>query len=192
LFNGGYFGALIGHGSVNTRLTGPRGPRVNETSVIADFGNSGGTWGLLAGYGHAFDHWYLGVETEGQPSKTRWAFSREEDVRDFDIEKRLSYSAAVRLGYLAGNRVLYYGRLGWVRSEFMSRYIFGESYVDQDNTLDGLRYGGGIEVRNNSNVFFRLDYSRTAYDEYEVDYGSAIDTLKPKENLLWLGAGVGF
>jgi opacity protein-like surface antigen len=198
-FSGPYIGVLAGYGSLDSRVTGVRGPQRDSTNLTADFGNGGATWGLLGGFGRTFGSWYAGLEAEGQPSELSWSFARdsavvtEPSVRNIDVEKSLSYGLAARLGYLAGDRVLVYGRAGTAWTEFTTQYSqFGETIADQDDTLSGVRLGGGMEFQGSRGVFLRLDYTWTGYEDLDIDLTNRPENFDHDENIFWLGTGVRF
>lgn len=198
-FSGPYIGVLAGYGSLDSKVTGVRGPQQDSTNLKADFGDGGATWGLLGGFGKTFGSWYAGLEAEGQPSELSWSFARdpavasEPSVRNIHVEKSLSYGLGARLGYLAGERVLVYGRAGAVRTELTTQYSqFGETIADQDDTLSGVRLGGGMEFQANRGVFLRLDYTWTGYEDLDINLRNRPENFDHEENIFWLGTGVRF
>lgn len=198
-FSGAYVGLAAGYGSVNSEVTGFRGPQRDSTNLTAGFGDNGATWGLLGGFGKTFGNWYAALEAEGQPSELRWSFDRATpnpdlpSQRQFSVEKHLTYGLGGRLGYVAADRALFYGRVGAVRTEFTTRYLQqGELFADRDDNLNGVRFGGGVELQGSRGVFIRLDYSWTTYEDLDIPVQTGDENFDHDENLFLVGTGVRF
>jgi outer membrane autotransporter protein len=98
----------------------------------------------------------------------------------------------VRAGYVLNDAVLLYGRAGVVNSWFDNEYSFAGSDVDRTKSELGLRVGAGVEFALSNNVTMRLDYTRTDYGSYEVDYGSGVESFDNAENLFRVGISYRF
>ena len=83
--------------------------------------------------------------------------------------------------------VLVYGRAGLVGTQFNTSYDFRADSVDQDDFKPGVRIGGGAEIAVSADTSIRLDYTRTDYKGYSVDYNSGVDTFDNAENLFRVG-----
>lgn len=132
-----------------------------------DFGGRGTDFGVFGGYGHAFGRLYAGVELESDGSSTGWYHEKQPGGRQFSVEARGSYGAAIRLGYATAYGALLYLRAGRARGRFNTTYVKGENsdaWVDRNDTRTGNRFGVGIEAQLWKSAFVRLDYAATRYD----------------------------
>jgi len=188
-FEGPYLGAQAGVGRMDTSLEGPRG---NNGALKADFSGTGGVWGGFAGYGLAFGPWYLGLEGEGDTGSVGWDHARQPGGRVFMVDKGASFGIGGRVGYTLAGGSLLYGRLGMARTTFDTHYEFGTTIIDSQDTLSGLRVGGGLQVPLSKSLFLRLDYAHTNYGEYTVDYGGGIDSFDNADSQVRLGIGYRF
>lgn len=183
-FSGGYVGAQAGYGTLETVNVGPR----QAGSVLnADRGGHGANVGIYGGYGLMLGDFFIGAELDGGVSDAGWQIARDPTGRTYSVEKDESFGASARLGYVLPYGTLIYARGGIVRTTFNTKYAFGGSSVDQDNTLNGLRVGGGIETPLTDQLFLRFDYTHTSYDAYSVNYGAGTDTFDNEENVVLVG-----
>lgn len=201
---GFYAGAGLGHGTLNTELTGlHRDQGTGPYGFTGDFSGSGVGVGAFAGYGHTFGRIYLGVELEAGAANYGWYHERESEGggRDFAVEKRGSYGVSLRLGYVLSNGSLLYGRIGHARTRFNTIYSKGPStdqWIDRADRIDGTRLGLGAEVPAARNAFVRMDYTYTKYDAYGLvtGHGGGTNademTFNNRENLFRLSLGFRF
>jgi len=170
--SGFYTGVQIGHGSLNSQLSGTQqtGGGV-PFDVKGDFGDqSGVTGGVFAGYGRAWKRWYAGLEGELGMSTAKWKQREASGGRDFSVEKKDSHGVSLRGGYTLDNGALLYARAGGVKTRFNTEWVKGDDPVndiDRDDTKFGTRVGLGAEIPLNRGSFVRLDYSYTNYENYD-------------------------
>ena len=193
-FSGFYAGAQIGHGMLAAENTGVRvsqgGARVND--ALIDRASVGLTGGLYAGYGATFGPFYLGAEAEAEVASVNWDIERDPAGRLYSMEKRGAVGVGARAGYVLNDTVLLYGRVGVVNGWFDSDYATATTAVSQTDTLTGVRFGGGVEFAVSDNLRMRLDYTRTVYEDFEVDYLTGVDGFDPSENLFRVGLSYAF
>lgn len=203
---GFYAGAGLGHGTLGTLVTGlHRDQSTGPFDFTGDFASSSGGVGAFAGYGHTFGRAYAGAELEAESANSGWYHSREAGSggggRDFAVEKRGGYGAALRLGYVLANGTVLYGRAGPVRTRFNTIYNKGPQtaqWIDRSDKVDGARVGVGAEVPASRSAFVRLDYTYTKYDAYGFVTahagGANADEMnfEQRENLFRLGIGFRF
>jgi hypothetical protein len=201
-----YAGANLGHGTLGTELTGTHfDQNVGPYPFTGDFANSGFTGGFFAGYGHTFNQVYVGLELDAEASNFGWYHSRATGGgggRDFAVEKRGGYGAALRVGYVLPNGGLLYGRIGAVQTRFNTIYEKGagaNAWIDRSDTLSGARFGLGAEIPASENAFVRMDYSYTNYGDTvnfvtTHDGGANPDAMnfENSETLIRLGLGFRF
>lgn len=132
-----------------TSFTGPR------AGVTAGFdkvqGEEGFSYGVTAGYDLAVaDRVTFGPEVSFGDSTV--------DRAGFDVSRDIAASA--RLGYAVTPRVLAFGKVGYASTRFET--------AGADTTLEGVRYGGGLEFAVTPNSYVSAEYQRT---EYEAEFG---------------------
>lgn len=198
--DGFYAGAQAGDdrsGSLLDAVHRQAGPPA-VTEFRSDFGGRGNDAGAFTGYGHSFGGLYTGVEIEGDASRTGWYQAKLPNGRQFSVETRGSYGAAVRLGYQARSGALVYLRAGRVRGRFHTRYVKGnntDTWVARDDSRAGTRLGVGMEAPLTASTFLRLDYTTTRYAAiaFSTTQGSADDLrFSNRQNLFRIGLGVRF
>jgi hypothetical protein len=204
---GFYVGGNIGHGAINTKLTGTHydsGGTLGPFDFYGDFANASAEGGFFGGFGYTFGRVYLGAELEAEAANFGWYHERQTGGgggRDFAVEKRSSYGAGLRVGYVLDNGALLYARAGQVRSRFITSYDKGASdthYIDRLDKLNGTRIGLGTEAPAFRNAFVRMDYSYTKYDSFGfvTTHNGGLNpdamTFQDNENLFRLGLGLRF
>lgn len=169
-YDGLYGGVQVGHGAVSTSFTAPSHYHAAGNDTLdANFGAMGVSTGGFVGAGKTWGRWYLGAELDADATRMGWAHERTTNGtggRDFSVDKRWTYSGSLRFGYVLPQGALLYARLGTARTLFTTRYSRGSSgVVDRDDTLEGTRWGLGLELPVSRSIYMRLDYVATAYDE---------------------------
>lgn len=198
-FSGFYLGAQAGAAQLTTNLTGPRASR---TAKNDELGNTGFAGGPFAGYGRTFNKFYFGIELEGNVADIEWVARQEIGGRLTSVRKKYDVAGTVRGGYLINPSTLVYGRLGVAAARFNTFLRLGDGRTfDQEDTQIGLRVGVGAEVAATENLFVRLDYIYTRYQDYDLDFSSTgqinsgdrrIDNFGNEEMAFRIGAGYRF
>ncbi len=190
LLAGFYSGIQFGHGVLATETSGPRGGGGFD---YGEFGRDGNTEGLFFGYGTHLNHWYLGAEFEADDSHVAWFHSKDKtDSRTFNVQKNSSYGLSVRAGYLLNDGKLLYGRYGKVKTDFQTFYTVNSlplNAVDQEYSTSGHRYGFGVEIPEFNHLFWRMEYTFTDYDNYNVNYVTNTENFDNRESLFRIGLG---
>ncbi len=182
---GFYGGIQAGGDELDTRLEGPRGSNGTLDAGFAGFGFAGGAF---AGYAVDVDHWYLGLELEGDKDSVTWHHVNAPAGRVFSPRETNSLGAATRIGYILDQGSLIYGRVGVARTTFDTNYETASGRVFyQSNPELGLRLGGGIETPITNRIFLRLDYTHTDYSSYDVTVPSGTDSFSNTDNLVRVG-----
>jgi opacity protein-like surface antigen len=186
---GAYVGVQGGHGALLAENSGLRG---GGTPTVTDRGSLGLTGGVFAGYGARFGDFWLGGEVEAEVSGATVNLERDPLGREISMQKVATVGAAARVGYLVSDSVLLYGRAGLVNSWFDTDYATGGGSVSETDSQSGVRFGGGVEFTLTENTTMRLDYTRTEYESFDVDYGTGVDSFDPSENLFRVGVAYRF
>ncbi|MCW5751938.1 MAG: outer membrane beta-barrel protein [Alphaproteobacteria bacterium] len=189
-FAGFYGGVQGGYGTLDTIN---EGPRQAGSTLEADRAGSGPQGGVFAGYGAVFAGIYLGAEIDAGYSGIDWSISRDPDRRIYSVDQRESFGAGARIGYVFDGRTLVYGRVGVTRTKFDTEYSNGGVFSQREDTMTGLRVGGGVEVPATEHVFLRFEFNHlTALDTYSVDYNGGTDTFRNRVSNLSVGVGYRF
>ncbi len=185
-YRGFYAGGQVGHDALSMWTTGPRDA---GTTLTANYGDLGYTAGLFGGYGAQFGNLYLGGELEAELAKVHSDHEREGGGRTFASDKQWSYGASARVGYVANNTTLFYGRIGLVETRFQVDFTRGNNNLSTHYTKAGLRYGGGMEFPVSDNLIMRLDYTHTSYPEFSLTTPPAgdVEQYRPKDDLFRIG-----
>lgn len=183
-FSGPYAGVQLGHGALVSRNEGVRsgGAPLNVTR-----GAHGPLAGAFAGAGATISRLYVGVEADVDVSDIDWNIERDPGGRIYSAEHEYSFGAGARIGVLLGGSSLVYSRIGAAWTRFATDFETDDATVKSRLTRTGLRIGGGLETGLTPRARLRLDYTYTKYPEYEVEYGSSIDTFRNSEVLFRLG-----
>lgn len=116
------------------------GPRLEVTASAADVTKAPSAsdvdYGVAVGFDKTFGNFLVGVEASSD--------------NPFDSDRTVG--AAARLGYVASDNVLVYGKAGY------------ENYRNFGRDLDGLRLGGGVEVNVSSNSYVRGEVRYTDFE----------------------------
>ncbi|MFV3075109.1 outer membrane protein [Niveispirillum fermenti] len=158
-FDGAYVGAYTGYTDNNASAA--------SGAANAKFDSDGWLYGAYAGYGKTFDSFYLGGEIDLGSAD----ISGKGTVAGLptSLSMNESYGISARAGYLISNDALLYGRVGWQRTNYEVSVGSGATRIKADDTLDGLRLGGGLEYALTQNVLARVEYNYTDYDKTRFD-----------------------
>ncbi len=182
-----YIGLLAGHGTLVTGLDGPRGENGSNT---ADFGDHGAAAMAVGGYGVLAGDLYLGLEAEGSVRGPAWLHTSD---RVFSMDKRNAFGLAARVGWATPRRDLVYARFGWTSAAMRIDYAHGDSAYSATNRLTGFGGGGGIEVPVGVGGFLRTEYVVTSYSDIDVPAGGGkFDNMSASEGQFRFGGGFRF
>ena len=127
------------------------GPRAGVTLGYDKIGGDDGfAYGVSAGYDLAVaPRITFGPEV---------SFS-DSTVEEAGIDVSRDLAASVRLGYVVTPRVLAFGKVGYANTRLeASNSNFGGS-------IEGVRYGGGIEFAVTGNTYISAEYQRSEYED---------------------------
>lgn len=190
---GPYVGVMVGAGTAVAELSGPR---ELGTTFDGGFADTGLTAGLFGGYAWRLDPFQLALEVEAQGSGADWTQTRGAGVgggrRDITAGRKGVYGVAARLGYVLPSGVSLYARGGYVSADYFTTYFRDQSFVFQDDRLDGRRIGFGSEVPLAARGFLRLEYVYTDYAAYGINYRTGADRIANVETETRLALGFRF
>ena len=129
-------------------FTGPR------AGVTVGYDKLGGEDGFAYGVTTGFD---LAVT----PNIT---FGPEVSVSDTTVgggglELSRDLAASLRLGYIVTPRALLFGKVGYANTRFEA------SNSNTGASVEGVRYGGGVEFAVTGNTYVSAEYQRTEYED---------------------------
>ena len=137
-----------------------------DTATI-DARESGIIYGGYAGYDQQFGEFVVGVEAGFSPNG-RTITGDLADGGSIELNPKWSANASVRAGVVIADRALVYGRAGYARSRYsINRFANGNdtATVSENETRDGLMFGGGIEFAFNEYAALRVEYRRNKLDD---------------------------
>ncbi|KKW93158.1 porin family protein [Sphingobium chungbukense] len=130
-------------------FTGPRAGIILGYDKVQ--GGDGFTYGVSTGYDLAVTpRITFGPEVSLSESTAKFG--------GVDVSRDLA--ASVRLGYVVTPKVLAFGKVGYANSRF--------EIPGAHQTLEGVRYGGGLEYSVTPRTYISAEYQRT---EYEDNFG---------------------
>ncbi len=183
---GFYIGLGGGHDRLNSKNTGDR----EAGSLLqVDAGEGGASGGLFAGYGAVWHNIYLGAEAEAELSDVTWEREREPTGRVFEVDKEGGFGAALRAGYVLPGGALAYGRAGVMYSKFNTQVTTTGNHFEEDEFLLGLRLGMGLELPISEDLFARLEYSYTEYEDSSLATGTGPEGFENSEGLFRAAIG---
>ncbi len=192
VFDGAYIGAQIGMGQTSADGNYEPGTSGNSAFSFSDDEN-GLNGGIFAGYGkNIYQNFWLGGE---------FAYSRSDAEYKYDdgtvngkIEQNETWEIALRPGYLIQPETMVYGRLGLVKTNFDAYASDGTTTISGDKTLDGVRFGLGVEHSLENNFSIRLDASYTNYEDYSISDSTTQEkvSIDGDEKLIRIGIAYRF
>ena len=166
--DGFYVGAQAADAQLGSRFNAVQrqaGPPA-VANFVADFGDSGSSHGLFAGWGWSLGPLYIGAEADGDAGSGGWSHEKLPEGRDYSVSSRNTYALSLRLGFRTANGSIAYLRAGRAHGQFTTVYEKGQNpntWVDRDDTLTGTQVGAGLETPLTANAFVRLEYTYTHY-----------------------------
>lgn len=139
--------------------------------------------GLLYGVGIGYDFdmggMVLGIEGEWTDSTAKTEFSDGADFEGFGLGRvdtgRDLYVGA-RVGGKLSDDLLAYVKGGYTNTKYNVLSTDGESELDQDINTDGWRVGAGLEYQMADNIFTKIEYRYSKYEEAEFENGDLPDS----------------
>lgn len=185
-FTGFYIGLQGGYSitNVDVEVTDAGGTASDDIDI------DGFTGGLYGGYSGVNGRLFGGIEAEGSLSAAEY----DTGVNGFryEAEQRWTLGVSALAGVLARDNVLVYGRLGYVATNFEETLSGGGFRFSADETLDGLRVGGGVDVAINERASVRAEYTYTDYEDLSSSDPGLIVEVSPVEHLFRVGVAYRF
>lgn len=201
-FNGPYIGVKAGTRWVKVNITRFDRPLARWPNKW-DKPQAKATYGVDIGYGHVFNHFYLGGEIGYYQSQklNDITYLNSWDTNRFHNKLSGELTADALIGYTITPRFLFFGHVGlgyqsitsnyWVNRTFHPPYPPG--YLMHDVTKDfmSLRYGGGFKYAVTKHIDVSVDYTReitgTIHFPPMYESGHLGLTEKPESNTVMFG-----
>jgi len=161
-----YIGIQTGISNLETKLEGPRG---NNGTLQADFGDEGWSNGLFAGYGRYIGDWYLGLEADVSKATGGWDHAHVPGERIFAVSRDYEYGLSGIIGRSFKGGTMLYGKAGVVAAQFETDYQLRERGTQDRRTEGGIRVGVGVSAPIAHDVAVRLEHTYSAFDSYNID-----------------------
>ncbi len=152
-FEGFYAGGQVGYSNINVDVSLAGVGSADDN--LDGFGGGG-----FAGFGGTNGRLYGAIEVEAGYDGAEW--SETSGGVSADLEAQLTYGVGFRIGVVAADKLLLYGRIGWVRTN-TELSVTNLGSADQD--FDGLRIGGGVEGMFGDRIGVRGEYTYTSYED---------------------------
>ncbi len=169
-FNGPRIEALVGYDHLGAG---------SDTDTRNNGNIDGVTYGVGVGYDANLGSVVLGVEgeitdssakTNYGPLTSSFGFGRVSAGRDLYV--------GARAGFLATPETLVYAKVGYTNQKLDVLAGDLNQRTDTSFKLDGWRVGGGIERQFGSNVYGKLEYRYSNYDEAHINYASGAQSAR--------------
>lgn len=161
---GWYVGAQGGLNIVSGKLYS----KLNNVVARSSKNNSGGSAGVMAGYGHMWCNWYLA----GQVQADFGSFKQSASLNggNQSIKATSLWGVAGMLGYQVRNNWVVYARLG---ADY-ARWKLTSNALNQNKSKGKWAFAPGVGVRVSvaKNVFMNAEYKYSWFDRI----GSKVDT----------------
>lgn len=150
-------------------FTGPRAEAIVGWDHVGDdsIGNGsrdGVVYGGQLGYDYQAGKAVFGVEGEITGASTK---STATGVLVADDRLRVTAGrdlyVGARVGVVAGDRVLIYGKGGYTNARFNTHYTSTASDIEDHDTLDGWRLGAGAELKLTDKAYIKSEYRYSDY-----------------------------
>ena len=187
-FNGAYAGVLAGYENFNLKNSTTGLGVLNGFSTSGNYGASGKTGGIFAGYGKEFGKFYLGAEAEATLGNAEGKTNISTPIGYIysDAKHKNDYGVSIRPGFLVSDNTLIYTRIGFIRS------AFDDKAVNDKFNLNGLRLGLGTEFAVSSNINARFDWVYTNYQSYSYSDAYQISKSDINSNAFRIGVSYHF
>ena len=167
IFEGTYLGAQGGYSVIDVDVS-----VAGVGSASDELDGFGG--GVFIGFGGTNGNLYGSIEAEVGYDGAEW--SETSGGLSADVEAELTYGVGFRVGAVVAENFLIYGRVGWIRTNLdASLSVVGVGSASDDEDIDGLRVGGGVEGKLGDNIGVRGEFTYTNYEDISSVAGVNVD-----------------
>ncbi|HYE49087.1 MAG TPA: outer membrane beta-barrel protein [Azospirillaceae bacterium] len=190
-FDGAYAGASIAY----SQLDGDASTTLAGNTASGSLDGDGFSYGAYAGFGWTLGPAYLGAEANFDLDDTRADTSANSTTIRIGSEE--SYGAGLRAGVTLSDflaDVLIYGRADrqWTDMKLSGSLANVAPLGNETDRRVAWRYGGGVEVAFNSDLWVRMEYTRTDYGTLLLPGTTATVTADPEVDRFRIGVAFRF
>ena len=169
-FTGPRAEAVVGYDSIKA------GSSRDSDNAGDDQSIEGLGYGVAVGYDIDLGGIVVGPEAEymGSTAKTTIEGADSESFGFGRVEAGRDLYLGARIGVKASPQTLLYAKGGYTNAKLNTNTSTGGNEVDTDFDLDGYRIGAGAEYAFNANMFAKIEYRYSNYQEAEIDYPDSI------------------
>lgn len=161
---GGFFiGALAGYEGINVES--------GDGSVTADANSA--VYGVNAGFDIGLGNAFVGIEGELSTSDGSTRFPDSFAGAREGLESGGQYYIGARAGVALTPGIAAYGKVGYTAMDTRA-FTESGSLAELEESADGLRFGGGLQVQLPGPLEARIEYRRSQYNDLaDTDQGDA-------------------
>ena len=172
-FTGPRIGVLGGYDTIRPGSS-------EDTDVEGDDQSADGfLYGVELGYDVAVgDRMVIGAEAELTDS-TGETDADPTDPNYFgygDVNVGRDIYVGARVGYVVAPQTLLYAKGGYTNAKLDAQLVDGSSADDAGFKLDGWRVGAGVERKFGTNVYGKLEYRYSNYEDAKFEYDTGAST----------------
>ncbi len=160
-------------------------------AVSETLGEDGLLYGVEVGYDARLNDFDLGVYAGFDGASTRSCLG--DASGEACVKAGRNWTIGARAGYFVSDNALVYVKGGYANGSVKLSYrdaVDAASDLDVSDNMDGYQIGAGVQVELGSNVYAKLEYVRTNYNDYDYRDGAVGLTVGvDRDNLVY---GMGF
>ena len=170
-------------GGYDTLRSGERDDGTDTSTNEGDESIDGAVFGVGAGYDFNIGSLVIGVEGEFTESTGEQEATETVDGLPLTTSVEIGRDIYVggRIGFQAGDSTLLYAKAGYTNTSIEAAADYDDERLELDTNVDGWRLGAGVEQRFGENLFGRLEYRYSNYNNLDVSDDFDFDDLDPED-----------
>ena len=168
-FTGPRVEALIGYDSLRSGESEDDG--VDSSENDGDETIDGAVYGVAAGYDFDLGGVVAGVEGEFTESSGEQEGDESVDGFASSIETGRDLYVGGRVGFPVTPSTLLYAKGGYTNTAIEAAYSDDVDSFELDTNVDGYRLGAGVEQKFGTNLYGKVEYRYSNYDNLEIGDG---------------------
>ena len=145
-------------------LAGFEGVEVETTDGSATAEADSAVYGIVAGYDLSLGGGFVGVEGEYSASSSDTSFPDSVGAAREGLDTDGQYYIGLRAGFAVTDGIAAYGKVGYTALDTRA-FTDSGSLDDLEESADGFRFGGGLQVQLPGPLEARLEYRRSDYGD---------------------------
>ena len=143
----------------------------------------GAVFGVGAGYDFDLGGFVAGIEAEYSDSTGKQ--ENDETINGINFNSRIETGRDIyvggRIGFLAAPTTLVYAKAGYTNTSIEAATDGGNENFELDSNVDGYRIGAGVEQLFGPNVFGKLEYRYSNYNNLDFSDDFDFDDLRAED-----------